>query len=78
MNGADKVSLFVLCAAFLGGVIMSYRGMNGTSELSGVWRLADCAGRSWDWSSLAYYRSKSFCNVPILILAITDWSGKVP
>ena len=52
MNGADKVSLFVLCAAFLGGVIMSYRGMNGTSDslVFGGWLIALVAvgiGAAW-------------------------------
>ena len=32
MNGVNKISLFVLCASFLGGVVMAYRGMNGTSD----------------------------------------------
>ena len=52
MNSADKISLFVLCAAFLGGVIMSYRGMNGTSDflVFGGWLIALIAvgiGAAW-------------------------------
>ena len=32
MSGVDKVTLLTLCAAFLSGAIMSYRGMNGVSD----------------------------------------------
>ena len=31
MNGTDEVTLFVLCAAFLGGAGMAYRG-SGNSD----------------------------------------------
>jgi hypothetical protein len=34
MSGVNKISLFVLCASFLGGVVMSYRGMNVTSIIA--------------------------------------------
>ena len=32
MSGVNNTSLFVLCASFLGGVVMSYKGMNGTND----------------------------------------------
>jgi hypothetical protein len=32
MNGTDKVTLFVLSAAVLGGAGMAYRGRNGNSD----------------------------------------------
>jgi hypothetical protein len=52
MNGVNKISLFVLCASFLGGVVMAYRGMNGTSDslVFGGWLIALIAvgiGAAW-------------------------------
>jgi hypothetical protein len=52
MNGPDKISLFVLCACFLGGVVMSYRGMNGAGDslVFGGWLIALIAvgiGAAW-------------------------------
>jgi hypothetical protein len=32
MSSVDRVTLLTLCAAFLSGAIMSYRGMNGVSD----------------------------------------------
>jgi hypothetical protein len=32
MNGLDQGTLIVLCAGFLGGVTISYRGMKGKSD----------------------------------------------
>jgi len=62
MNGVDKISLFALCAAFLGGAVMAYRGMNGTSDslVFGGWLITLIAV-----GILGYYRPKSFCDVLI-------------
>jgi hypothetical protein len=32
MNGLDQATLIVLCAAFLGGMTISYRGMKNKSD----------------------------------------------
>ena len=52
MNGVDKISLFALCVAFLGGAVMAYRGMNGTSDslVFGGWLITLIAvgiGAAW-------------------------------
>lgn len=33
MNGLDQATLIVLCAGFLGGMAISYRGMKSKSDL---------------------------------------------
>jgi hypothetical protein len=52
MNGTDKVTLFVLCAAVLGSAGMAYRGRNGYSDalVLGGWLIALAAfliGATW-------------------------------
>jgi hypothetical protein len=52
MNGTDKVTLFVLCAAVLGSAGMAYRGRGGYSDslVLGGWLIALAAvliGAAW-------------------------------